>query len=80
MSKEDRFGGVKSKRLRHAFATQEIESNPMTASEIRMFRRMEVKGWSPDRQTKFVVGNITREQRQQKNSSRQLEGAGREYS
>jgi translation elongation factor EF-Tu-like GTPase len=64
MSVRDRFGGIESKRLRHAFATQEIEDNPMTPDEIRMFRKMEEKGWSAERQTKFLLRNITREQRE----------------
>ncbi|NSX56874.1 hypothetical protein [Parasulfitobacter algicola] len=71
MAVEDRFGGVQSKRLRHAFATQEIEANPMTPAEIALFRKMEIKGWNPARQRKFLIGRLMREQRQV--TSRQLD-------
>lgn len=73
MAGQDRFGGVQSKRLRHAFATQEIESNPMTPAEIALFRKMEIKGWNPGRQRKFLIGRLMREQRQV--TPRQLERA-----
>ncbi len=66
MEGQDRFGGIQSKRLRHAFATQEIEANPMTASEITLFRKMEIKGWKPARQRTFLIGRLMREQRQLK--------------
>ncbi|WP_208353195.1 hypothetical protein [Pseudaestuariivita rosea] len=66
MVAKDRFGDVQSKRLRHAFATQEIEANPMTPAEIALFRKMEIKGWSPSRQRKFLIGRLRREQRHMK--------------
>ena len=66
-------GTVTPHRLRHAFATQEIESNPMTPAEIALFRKMEIKGWNPGRQRKFLIGRLMREQRQV--TPRQLERA-----
>lgn len=55
-----RYDGIRSKLLRHAFAMQEIEGSPATDEEIELFRRMEDKGWSGERQARFVRYRIFR--------------------
>ena len=49
-----RYDCIKSERLRHAFAMQEIESSPPTDAEIHLYARMEGKGWSDQRMAKVM--------------------------
>ena len=63
MALSARYDGIRSKRLRHGFAMQEVENSPATDEEIELFRRMEDKGWSGDRQARFVVGRVKRRYR-----------------
>ncbi|WP_282092822.1 hypothetical protein [Epibacterium ulvae] len=63
-----RYDGIRSKLLRHAFAMQEIEGSPATDEEIELFRRMESKGWSGERQARFVRYRIFRRYRHLKSA------------
>ncbi|MCF6433427.1 MULTISPECIES: hypothetical protein [unclassified Leisingera] len=63
MALSERYDGIRSKRLRHGFAMQEVENSPATDEEIELFRRMENKGWSGDRQARFVIARVKRRYR-----------------
>ncbi|WP_208354610.1 hypothetical protein [Pseudaestuariivita rosea] len=67
MSLDARYDGVRSERLRHAFAMQEIESSPPTDAELQLYARMENKGWSDQRMAKvmrrIVISRLQRSQR-----------------
>ncbi|MCZ4258702.1 hypothetical protein [Sulfitobacter sp. G21635-S1] len=69
MALSSRYDGISSKRLRHGFAMQEVENSPATDEEIELFRRMEKKGWSGDRQARFVVGSVKRQYRPKLNQA-----------
>jgi len=54
MALSARYDGIKSKRLRHAFAMQEIEGSPMTDEDILLFQKVESKAWSRKRQGEVI--------------------------
>lgn len=54
MALSSRYDGISSKRLRHAFALQEIESSPASDEEISLYRRMQGKGWPEKTQAKVM--------------------------
>lgn len=49
-----RYDGITSKRLRHAFAMQEIESSPPSNDELKLYQRMQRKGWTDQRQARVM--------------------------
>ncbi|KPU84036.1 hypothetical protein JI58_06175 [Marinosulfonomonas sp. PRT-SC04] len=69
MALSARYDGIKSKRLRHAFAMQEIEGSPPTDAEILLFQKVERKPWSPKKQGEVIrriaFGRIKRMQQEQ---------------
>lgn len=54
MALSARYDGISSKRLRHAFAMQEIESSPASDEEISLYKRMQGKGWTEQTQAKVM--------------------------
>ena len=64
MALSARYDGIRSKRLRHAFAMQEIESSPASDEEISIYKRMQDKGWTERTQAKvmrrMVLNKVTR--------------------
>lgn len=60
MAFSSRYDGITSERLLHAFALQEIEGNPASDEELDQYRRMQAKGWSDARQSKFVLWQLNR--------------------
>ncbi|UWQ44052.1 hypothetical protein K3718_21405 (plasmid) [Leisingera aquaemixtae] len=54
MALSSRYDGISSKRLRHAFALQEIENSPASDEEINLYRRMQRKGWPEKTQAKVM--------------------------
>lgn len=54
MALSARYDNIKSKRLRHAFAMQEIEGSPVTDAEIALFQKVERKAWPLKRQGEVI--------------------------
>lgn len=54
MALNTRYDGIGSKRLRHAFALQEIENSPASDEEIKLYKRMQRKGWTEQTQAKVM--------------------------
>ena len=61
MTLSARYDGIHSKLLRHAFAMQEIEGSPASDEEIRLYRRLQDKGWTEQRQARVMRRLVLRE-------------------